>query len=83
MAQLLVRNVEESIVRKLKQRAVAHGVSVEEEHRRVLKQALSRPSKGKPSLMDFLLSDAGTASPRATLKTTRSRKIETHRDVKF
>jgi plasmid stability protein len=78
MPQLLVRNVEESLVRRLKRRAAAHGVSVEEEHRRVLKEALSRPLKAKPSLMGFLLSDEGTASPRASLKISRSRKIETH-----
>jgi antitoxin FitA len=83
MPQLLVRNVEESVVLKLKRRAAAHGVSVEEEHRRVLKEALSRPSRSKPSLMAFLLSDAGTASPRASLKISRSRKIEHHRDLKF
>jgi plasmid stability protein len=75
--------VEESIVRKLKKRAAAHGVSVEEEHRRVLKEALNRPVKARPSLMSFLLSEAGTASPRAKLDVSRSRKIENHRDLKF
>ena len=40
MAQLIVRNIEEPVVRKLKQQAVAHGVSVAEEHRRILRAAL-------------------------------------------
>jgi antitoxin FitA len=40
MAQLLVRNLEEELVRDLKARAGLHGVSVEEEHRRILREAL-------------------------------------------
>ncbi len=40
MAQLLVRKVDERIVRALKERAVAHGVSAEEEHRRILLDSL-------------------------------------------
>lgn len=56
MPQLLVRNVDEAIVRKLKRRAALHGVSAEEEHRRLLREALSKSSKGKPSLIEFLVS---------------------------
>jgi len=44
MPQLLVRNLEEEIVRDLKKRAGEHGVSVEEEHRRILREAL-RPNQ--------------------------------------
>lgn len=40
MAQLLVRNLEDELVRHLKRRAGEHGVSVEEEHRRILREAL-------------------------------------------
>ncbi len=40
MAQLLVRNLDEELVRHLKKRAGEHGVSVEEEHRRILREAL-------------------------------------------
>jgi antitoxin FitA len=40
MAQLLVRNLEDDLVRDLKRRAGEHGVSVEEEHRRILREAL-------------------------------------------
>jgi len=47
MPQLIVRNIEEKIVRKLKQRAGEHGVSVEEEHRRILRATLlGRSEKG-------------------------------------
>ena len=54
MAQLIVRNLEESIVQELKIRAARHGQSAEEEHRRILRQALSPNGSGK-SLKDMLL----------------------------
>ena len=56
MAQLLVRQIEEKVVRKLKERAGQHGVSMEEEHRQILREALlGKPAK-KESFKDFLLS---------------------------
>jgi plasmid stability protein len=45
MANLIVRNVEESIVKALKARAGRHGLSAEAEHRKILKQALIKPAK--------------------------------------
>ena len=41
MSQLLVRNIEESVVTKLRQRASDMGVSVEEAHRQLLLTALN------------------------------------------
>ena len=40
MAQLIVRNIDDELVARLKRRAAAHGWSAEEEHRRLLRQAL-------------------------------------------
>ncbi len=40
MPQLIVRNLEASVVRRLKKRAGEHGISMEEEHRRILREAL-------------------------------------------
>jgi|CXWL01.1.fsa_nt_gi plasmid stability protein len=40
MAQLIVRNVDEDLVLRLKRRAVEHGRSAEEEHRHLLRAAL-------------------------------------------
>ncbi|NJM38334.1 MAG: hypothetical protein HC845_11015 [Akkermansiaceae bacterium] len=40
MAQLLVRNIPDELVKKLKLRAAEHGVSAEEEHRRILAEAM-------------------------------------------
>ena len=53
MPQLIVRGIEEKLVRKLKQRAGQNGVSMEEEHRRILREALL--GRKKPSLKDYLL----------------------------
>lgn len=55
MPQLIVRQIEEKVVRKLKERAGQHGVSMEEEHRRILREALVGPSKKKRSFREFLL----------------------------
>lgn len=41
MASLHVRNIDEDLVRRLKQRAARHGRSAEAEHREILRQALA------------------------------------------
>ena len=45
MAQLLVRNIPDTLVKALKLRAAAHGVSAEEEHRRILAAAMAEADK--------------------------------------
>ena len=45
MANLIVRNIDESVVKALKMRASQHGVSAEAEHRRILEQVLLRPQR--------------------------------------
>lgn len=45
MANLIVRNIDDAIVKALKQRASRHGVSAEAEHRRILEQVLLEPPK--------------------------------------
>jgi len=45
MADLLVRGVDDELVRALKERAGAHGRSAEAEHRAILAAALARPRK--------------------------------------
>ena len=61
MAQLIVRNIEDKVVRELKRLAGEHGISVEEEHRRILRDALLGRSKNRRSFKEFLLMmpDAG------------------------
>ncbi len=53
MPQLIVRNLEESIVRQLKKRAGEHGVSMEEEHRRILREVLA-PEDGNHAFWEHL-----------------------------
>ena len=55
MPQLIVRQIEEKVVRKLKARAGLHGVSMKEEHRRILREALLGRAPNKPSFKKFLL----------------------------
>ena len=48
MAQLIVRNLEDEVVRELKLRAAQHGRSAEEEHREILRQMLQEGRGGPP-----------------------------------
>ncbi|NCJ08761.1 DNA-binding protein [Synechococcales cyanobacterium C] len=43
MANLIVRNIDDAIVKALKQRASHHGISAEAEHRKILEQVLLHP----------------------------------------
>jgi plasmid stability protein len=57
MAQLLVRNIPDEVAKSLKKRAAEHGVSAEEEHRRILQAALAPvvdEAAGKPNLFDHI-----------------------------
>jgi plasmid stability protein len=54
MADLLVRGVDDALVRALKKRAGAHGRSAEAEHRAILSAALQMPPRRK--LADLLAS---------------------------
>lgn len=45
MSQLVVRNIEPEIVEALRQRAAAANISAEEQHRRLLREALGQTRK--------------------------------------
>lgn len=58
MAQLIVRKLDEALVRKLKARAGREGISTEEAHRRILQQALEDENdlpKTELNFKEFLL----------------------------
>jgi len=55
MAQLIVRKLEDKVVRKLKERAAKEGVSMEEEARRILRDTLLKKRKPKMSFGEFLV----------------------------
>jgi len=75
MAQLIVRNLEDGVVRALRERAAKKGRSMEAEHREILRSALGASRRGVP-LKTLLQSmpDVGTdgdfVRPRA-----RGRKV--------
>jgi plasmid stability protein len=75
MTQLLVRNLEPTVIKRLKERARLHGVAVEEEHRRILREVCLAPIQ-KLSLINFLRNPENAASPILELNIERSRKIE-------
>lgn len=54
MAQLIVRKIEDKVVRKLKQQAGAHGVSMGEELRRILRESLLGKSSKRTSFKEYL-----------------------------
>jgi antitoxin FitA len=54
MAQLIVRDIEEKVVKKLKLQAGEHGVSMEEEHRRILRETLLGKTGKRTSFKDAL-----------------------------
>ena len=55
MPQLIVRQIEEKVVKKLKQLAGEHGVSMEAEHRRILRESLLGNAAKRTSFKDALL----------------------------
>lgn len=55
MAQLIVRNLDAEIVRRLKLRAARHGRSAEAEHREILRLVLLEDEEPARSLKDLLL----------------------------
>ena len=75
MAQLVVRRLEEGIVSNLRERAAKARVSMEEEHRRILRSALT--GSGKKSFKEHLLAiPGGDPGALRRKRTTGSRKLE-------
>ena len=53
MASLSVRKLDEDTYERLRVRAAKHGVSMEEEARRILKQAISAPERIGDLFLDY------------------------------
>lgn len=73
MAQLLVRNIPDALAKRLKQQAAEHGVSAEEEHRRILQEALApaaRESAEERTLFDDIR-ELGRVAPDFEFGTDR------------
>ena len=50
MAQLVIRSLDDDVKEKLRQRASSHGVSLEEEARRILREAANEPDRAQYGL---------------------------------
>ena len=59
MANLSVRKLDDEIVTKLRLRAVQHRVSMEEEIRRIITQAVTAPERLGDMALDFFGADFG------------------------
>jgi antitoxin FitA len=71
MAQVIVRNLEEGVKRKLKQRAARHGRSMEEELREILRDAVkdvTRPRGGFGTESAKLFRGIGLTEPIQELR---------------
>jgi plasmid stability protein len=60
MADLIVRGVDEALVKALKERAAAHGRSAEAEHREILAAVLARPRRRSFAEVLASMPDVGT-----------------------
>ncbi len=60
VANLLVRNIDDDLIRALKERAGAHGRSMEAEHRDILAAALIRPRRRSFAAVLAAMPDVGT-----------------------
>ena len=59
MAQLMVRKVDEAVVRELKRRAARRNHSAEQEHREILERALLHPRRRLLAEVLSAMPDAG------------------------
>lgn len=59
VAQLMVRNVDEAVVRELKKRAARRSHSAEQEHREILEQVLLHPRRRSLAEVLAAMPDAG------------------------
>ena len=71
MAQFVVRNLDEEVKAALKRRARAHGWSMEEEVRRILRRAVNEPSAeatGLGTRISARFADVGLDEPLPELR---------------
>jgi plasmid stability protein len=75
MAQLVVRKVEDAVVKTLRRRAAERGVSMEEEHRRILRASLLRGARERGDLKSHLdrMPDVGSDEDFARRPSRRRR----------
>ena len=70
MADLLVRRIDDALVKRLKERAAAHGRSAEAEHRAILAEALAGPRRRSFAAVLATMPNVGADSDFERLATT-------------
>jgi antitoxin FitA len=73
MSQLVVRNLEPDLVESLKARAAAANISAEEQHRRILREALTMPKKLSFEQVLMLMPNVGRDEDFARIQDTEMR----------
>jgi plasmid stability protein len=75
MGQLIVRDLDDALIRRLKERAAKHGISMEAEHRRLLEESLA------PAPDSFFARAAALrAETRGTVQTDSAELLRADRD---
>lgn len=75
MAQLIVRNLDDEIVKQLRRRAAESGRSVEAEHREILREVLLKPRSRKHLKQHLLDMPAGGRDYDFARKQDKGRKV--------
>lgn len=75
MSSLIVRNVDESIIRALKKRAARHGRSAEAEHRALLAEALLEPRRRPLAEVLAAMPNVGQDEDFARQQSTEARRV--------
>jgi hypothetical protein len=77
MPQLIVRNIESTVVQRLKECAARDGVSMEEEHRQILrKHLINQPPGKKLSFLDFIKTMPSLEDEVFDRPKSKNRKLE-------
>ncbi len=76
MAQVIVRNIEEDVKASLKARASAHGWSMEEEVRQILRRAVISEERTRPKLGSRIAERFAGAGLTEPLPELRGQNVE-------
>lgn len=75
MSSLIVRSVDDAIVRSLKERAARHGRSMEAEHRALLAEALLKPRRRTLAEVLAAMPNAGKDSDFARVQGDKAARV--------
>ena len=76
MAQFIVRTIEDAVKAGLKERAIQHGWSMEEEVRQILRRAVSEEAQARPRLASRIAARFASAGLTEPLPELQGQTIE-------